>query len=68
MAKCPIKANHSCQTTYESKQKLTRHLAAYKANLPRGRKSKTKSLKSKSKRRPNRVLQSDDERRPEWTM
>ena len=51
MAKCPIKANHSCQTTYESKQKLTRHLAAYKANLPRGRKSKTKSLKSKSKRK-----------------
>ena len=51
--KCPIKANHSCQTIYESTKKLMRHVAAYNANQTRkGRKPKIKSLKSKSKRRP----------------
>ena len=47
--KCPIKANHSCQTTYESTQKLTRHVAAYEANQTRkGRKPKIKSSRVKS--------------------
>ena len=43
--KCPIKANHSCQTPYESTQKLTRHVAAYDANQTR-RKDKRPKIKS----------------------
>ena len=72
--KCPIKANHSCQTTYESKRKLTRHVAAYDAYQTRkGRKPKTKSsrvkLVTKSKNRIFKCLGSEKTRKDgKWVV